>query len=273
MRPMPPSPRNPTSSSSSPTTWVSPTPAVTAARSRRRISTGWPAAACGSRSSTTRPAAGRRGRAFSPAIMPSRSAATHCPASRGRRRQAPRLGPAAAGVAAPAGLPLVSLGQMARGRQGAGGRDSTAPIRLTITTAISIRGNTPWTISPCRPSSPAAATTPRRPSPSMRSTCWPSTRRSIADQPFFLYLAFTCPHFPAACAAAGHRRLPRPLSGRAGTRCGRSATAQMKKMGLVNCPLSKLDPDIVPSWNLPEEKLARANRSGRSGPGRALERA
>ena len=29
----------------------------------------------------------------------------------------------------------------------------------------------------------------------------------------------------------------------------------MEKMGLIHCPLSKLDPDIVPSWNLSEAKL------------------
>ena len=88
----------PTWSSSSPTTWASPTPAATAARSRRRTSTGWRTAACGSRSSTTRPAAGRRGRASSPAIMPSRSGATTCPAGRRRRRRAAGLGAAAAGA-------------------------------------------------------------------------------------------------------------------------------------------------------------------------------
>ena len=55
-------------------------PAATGVRSKRPTSTGWPRAACGSRSSTTRPAAGRRGPAFSPATTPSRSTATSCPA-------------------------------------------------------------------------------------------------------------------------------------------------------------------------------------------------
>ena len=73
-------------------------------------------------------------------------------------------------------------------------------------------------------------------------------------QPFFLYLAFTCPHFPLQALPqdiAIYR--DRYLGGWDALRQGRYS--RMTKMGLVNCRLSKLDPDIWPSWNLPEEKL------------------
>ncbi len=74
------------------------------------------------------------------------------------------------------------------------------------------------------------------------------------DQPFFLYLAFICPHFPLQAPApdiALYR--DRYLAGWDALRQERYR--RMKQMGLVNCPLSKLDPDVWPSWNLSEEKL------------------
>jgi len=39
---------------------------------------------------------------------------------------------------------------------------------------------------------------------------------------------------------------------------------KMRKLGLINCPLSRLDPAVVPSWNLPEAELREA-----IGPGEA----
>jgi arylsulfatase len=74
------------------------------------------------------------------------------------------------------------------------------------------------------------------------------------DQPFFLYLAFTCPHFPLQALPqdiAIYR--DRYLDGWDALRQERYG--RMTKLGLVNCPLSKLDPDVWPSWNLTEEKL------------------
>ena len=134
----------------------------------------------------------------------------------GGRRHAPRLGPAAAGVAAPAGIPRVSFGQMAHRRQGAGRRASIALIRLTITTAISTRGNTPSTTVRCRRSSRTAATTRPRPSPNMRSTCWPNTSRGMPTVPSCCIWPSPVRTFPLHALRAGHRRVSRPLSGRLG---------------------------------------------------------
>lgn len=74
------------------------------------------------------------------------------------------------------------------------------------------------------------------------------------DQPFFLYLAYIAPHFPL-------QALPEDIEKckdryRAGWDALREERhARLKKMGIVDCALSKLDPDIVPSWNLPPEQL------------------
>jgi arylsulfatase len=75
-----------------------------------------------------------------------------------------------------------------------------------------------------------------------------------ASRPFFLYLAFTEPHFPVQAPREeidGYRR--RYLAGWDALRQER--WQRMTAMGLVNCPLSPLDPDIVPGWNLSEKSL------------------
>jgi len=74
------------------------------------------------------------------------------------------------------------------------------------------------------------------------------------DQPFFLYLAFVAPHFPL-------QALPEDIAVykeryREGWDALREERHErLKKMGILDCPLSKLDPDIVPSWNLSAEEL------------------
>ncbi|MGD0093765.1 MAG: arylsulfatase [Planctomycetota bacterium] len=74
------------------------------------------------------------------------------------------------------------------------------------------------------------------------------------EQPFFLYLAFNAPHFPL-------HALPEDIAiYRERYRDGWDALRQerfgrMQKLGIVNCALSKLDPDFVPSWNLSAQKL------------------
>ncbi|MGA2864872.1 MAG: arylsulfatase [Verrucomicrobiota bacterium] len=84
-----------------------------------------------------------------------------------------------------------------------------------------------------------------------------------AEQPFLLYLAFTSPHFPL-------HALPEDIAlYRDRYREGWDALRQerygkMMKMGLVNCPLSQLEPQVVPSWNLSEAELRE-----RIGPGEA----
>ena len=84
------------------------------------------------------------------------------------------------------------------------------------------------------------------------------------QQPFFLYLAFTSPHFPLHalpediavyqdCYVAGWDVLRQERYQR------------MRHMDLVNCALSPLDPDVIPSWNLPEATLRQQIGPGEVG--------
>lgn len=75
-------------------------------------------------------------------------------------------------------------------------------------------------------------------------------------QPFFGYLAFHSPHFPI-------QALPEDIaiyknrykSGWDAIRAER--LARMKKIGIVNCELSALDPVTMPGWNLSEDALKK----------------
>jgi arylsulfatase len=77
-----------------------------------------------------------------------------------------------------------------------------------------------------------------------------------AGQPFFEYLAFHSPHFPI-------HALPEDIaiykdryqSGWDAIRAER--LERMKRMGIVSCDLSPLDPVTVPSWNLKESELKK----------------
>jgi arylsulfatase len=84
---------------------------------------------------------------------------------------------------------------------------------------------------------------------------------SYADRPFFQYLAFTEPHFPVQAPQEDiNRYRDRYLEGWDAVR--RQRWKRMTEMGLVNCPLSKPDPDSLPAWNLKPDELTT-----RIGPG------
>jgi arylsulfatase len=85
--------------------------------------------------------------------------------------------------------------------------------------------------------------------------------RSHRDQPFFLYAAFHAPHFPLHARQEDiDRYKDRFAEGWDAARQRR--WERMRRMGLVNCPLSPLEPGEWPSWNLPEAEL-----QARIGPG------
>ncbi len=84
-----------------------------------------------------------------------------------------------------------------------------------------------------------------------------------ADRPFFEYVAFTEPHFPLQARPediALYR--DRYLDGWDALRQQR--WARMTELGIIQCVLSKLDPGVWPSWNLPAQALRE-----RIGPGEA----
>jgi len=84
------------------------------------------------------------------------------------------------------------------------------------------------------------------------------------QQPFFLYLAFVVPHFPLQAppedVAVYRDRY------RAGWDVLRQDRYErMKKLGLIDCALSQLEPGTIPAWNLSEEQLRRQIGSGEVG--------
>jgi arylsulfatase A-like enzyme len=75
-------------------------------------------------------------------------------------------------------------------------------------------------------------------------------------QPFFQYLAFHSPHFPI-------HALPEDIAIYKGRyqsgwdNIREERYKRMKELGLINCSLSPLDQDIIPSWNFPEAQLKK----------------
>lgn len=89
-------------------------------------------------------------------------------------------------------------------------------------------------------------------------------RKDHGAEPFFLYLAFTSPHFPL-------HALPQDIAVyRDRYRQGwdvirRERYQRLKKLGIVDCDLPPWEPGVVPSWNLSEEKLRAEIGPGEAG--------
>ncbi len=78
--------------------------------------------------------------------------------------------------------------------------------------------------------------------------------REHAAQPFFLYLAFTSPHFPLQAPAEDIARYASTYT--AGWDAVRAQRWQRQRaLGVVNCALSEPDPACAPNWNLDEQAL------------------
>ncbi len=93
--------------------------------------------------------------------------------------------------------------------------------------------------------------------------CLKLHKRKYGDKPFFQYIAFYSPHFPLHALRKdidSYRNAY--LEGWDVIRQRR--WKRMKKMGIINCSLSKRDTDVVPSWNLKPDQL-----KARIGPGEA----
>jgi len=75
------------------------------------------------------------------------------------------------------------------------------------------------------------------------------------NDPFYMYLPFTAPHFPLhALQEDIDKYKDRFSEGWDEARTKRYV--RMRQMGLVNCPLAKFDAGIWPDWNLKTEELA-----------------
>ncbi|WP_165251007.1 arylsulfatase [Paludisphaera soli] len=85
--------------------------------------------------------------------------------------------------------------------------------------------------------------------------------REHPGEPFFLYVAFTAPHFPLQALPEDIERYKgRYTDGWDAIRDRR--WNRQRELGIVDGPLSPRDPETAPPWNLPEEELQR-----RIGPG------
>jgi arylsulfatase A-like enzyme len=74
------------------------------------------------------------------------------------------------------------------------------------------------------------------------------------DAPFYCYLAFLSPHFPLHALPEDIARY-RDRYNEGWDVVRKRRWERMRKMGLVNCELSVLEPKELPSWNLDGEKL------------------
>jgi arylsulfatase A-like enzyme len=75
-----------------------------------------------------------------------------------------------------------------------------------------------------------------------------------SNDPFFLYLAFTSPHFPLHALREDIERYRDRFA--EGWDTARELRLQrMRRMGIVNCGLAPLEPAIRPPWNTPEAQL------------------
>ncbi len=91
--------------------------------------------------------------------------------------------------------------------------------------------------------------------------CLREHAEKYADRPFFEYLAFTSPHFPLQAPAADIARYREKY--RAGWDVMRQERYdRMRKLDIVHCGLSRLEPLVWPDYNLSNEALR-----ARIGPG------
>ncbi len=78
--------------------------------------------------------------------------------------------------------------------------------------------------------------------------------RDHRADPFFLYLAFTAPHFPLQAMQEDIERY-RGVFDEGWDAIRERRWRRMRRMGLVNCDLAPLEPDMWTRWNTPDEEL------------------
>lgn len=86
------------------------------------------------------------------------------------------------------------------------------------------------------------------------------------DKPFFEYLAFTSPHFPLQ-ALPGDIAIYKDRYKAGWDAIRQERYQRMTKLGIIDCGLSSLDPNIFPRWNLTESemhKMISPNELGRA---------
>lgn len=85
--------------------------------------------------------------------------------------------------------------------------------------------------------------------------------KNHTNEPFFLFLAFHSPHFPLQAPQSDIDHY-RDRFGEGWDVLRERRHKRMLEMGLINCALAPMEPDVFPSWNISEADLKR-----RIGPG------
>ena len=128
--------------------------------------------------------------------------------------------------------------------------DSTDPTTCGTRDGSSIPRSTGRTIGNCRPSSPAAATTPRPPSPITPSGFSSNMPPNSATGPFFHYLAFTAPHFPLHALPEDISRY-RERYRRDWAQVRQERWRRVREMGIVSGRLPEMEPGVGPIREFP----------------------
>ena len=77
-----------------------------------------------------------------------------------------------------------------------------------------------------------------------------------ARDPFYMYLAFTAPHFPLHALQEDIDRYKDAFAD--GWDAARERRhSRLKKAGLINCPLAPLEPEMRPAWNTAYDEMAK----------------
>ncbi len=89
-------------------------------------------------------------------------------------------------------------------------------------------------------------------------------QKQTAQQPFFMYLAFIAPHFPLQ-APAEDIAVYKDRYTAGWDVIGQERYERLRRTGLLDCELSKLETNFVPDWNLKEAELQKQIGPGEIG--------
>ena len=175
------------------------------------------------------------------------------------------------GVSEAAGLSLVSFRQVAHPLHAARGASaSTAPTRCSTRTATSRRERLELDGAPLPQPKPEDHyyTTVAIADYGVRFL--KEHAREHARDPFLLYLAPHSPHFPLQALPEDIAHYKDRFAEGWDTARERKH-ARMRRMGLVNCALAPLEPNMWTRWNTPDEELFAKDRARRGDARRAVE--
>lgn len=94
--------------------------------------------------------------------------------------------------------------------------------------------------------------------------CLKLHRKHHGDEPFFQYVAFYSPHFPLHAMQKDIDRY-RGHYAAGWDEMRKRRWQRMKEMGIIGCPLSARDEDVIPGWNCSQRVLEKYISPGEAG--------